>query len=81
MWMDINSTLQSLQLGYSDYHCSLLKWKSSCHYFILVSKCCLGASNKEQVWVAFPAPFTGKANATLLSLLLDCTLKGFTRHP
>lgn len=78
MWMNINSTQQSLQLDYADYHCSLLKWKSSCHYLILVSKCCLGVGSNKQVWVAFPAHFTGIANATLVSLLLDCTLKGFT---
>lgn len=59
MWMNINSTLQCLQLDHGDNHCSLLKWKSSCHYLILVSKCCLGVGSKEQMWVAFPAHFTG----------------------
>lgn len=76
--MNINSTSHSLQLDYGDYHCSLLKWKSSCHYLTLLSKCCLGVGSKEQAWVTLPAHFTGMANTTLLSLLLDCTLKGFT---
>lgn len=79
MWMNTNRTSQPSTSDYSSY-CSLLNWKSSWCYLMLLSKCCLGMGREEEVWAVLPAHFIGIANTALLSLLTVCTPKGFTWH-